>query len=130
MSQSHRVPVEAGFTDGRGTILPLTHGDANVQMIWSKAGALRANHYHKLTTQYTYILTGTIDYYSKPVDSEEPANVITAGPGEFIISEPNEIHAWRTGPEGCTLIAFAQGPRGGEDYESDTIRVESIIPNV
>ena len=97
-------------------------------LITNTPGAVRANHYHKQTTQYTYILSGSLDYYSKPVDSEEPANVITAGAGDFIISEPNEIHAWRTGSEGCTLIAFAQGPRGGEDYESDTFRVESIIP--
>jgi hypothetical protein len=28
---------------------------------------------------------------------------------------------------GCTFIAFAEGPRGGEDYESDTYRVDSIV---
>jgi len=125
-------PKLGQFTDDRGSITDIFHlVDMNSGcLITNTPGAIRANHYHKLTTQYTYVLTGSIDYYSKPVDSEEPANVITAGPGEFIISEPNEIHAWRTGSEGCTLIAFAQGPRGGEDYESDTIRVESIIPNV
>jgi oxalate decarboxylase/phosphoglucose isomerase-like protein (cupin superfamily) len=125
-------PKLGQFTDDRGSITDIFHlVDMNSGcLITNTPGAIRANHYHKLTTQYTYILTGSIDYYSKPVGSEEPANVITAGPGEFIISEPNEIHAWRTGSDGCTLIAFAQGPRGGEDYESDTIRVESIIPNV
>jgi len=125
-------PKLGQFTDDRGSITDIFHlVDMNSGcLITNTPGAIRANHYHKLTTQYTYILTGSIDYYSKPVDSAEPANVITAGPGDFIISKPNEIHAWRTGSEGCTLIAFAQGPRGGEDYESDTIRVESIIPNV
>jgi oxalate decarboxylase/phosphoglucose isomerase-like protein (cupin superfamily) len=129
---NNQEPKLGQFTDDRGSITDIFHlVDMNSGcLITNTPGAIRANHYHKLTTQYTYILTGSIDYYSKPVDSEEPANVITAGPGDFIISEPNEIHAWRTGAEGCTLIAFAQGPRGGEDYESDTIRVESIIPNV
>jgi oxalate decarboxylase/phosphoglucose isomerase-like protein (cupin superfamily) len=119
------------FADERGEITDIFHLiDINSAcLITNTPGAVRANHYHKQTTQYTYILSGSLDYYSKPVDSEEPANVITAGTGDFIISEPNEIHAWRTGPEGCTLIAFAQGPRGGEDYENDTFRVESIIPN-
>jgi oxalate decarboxylase/phosphoglucose isomerase-like protein (cupin superfamily) len=118
------------FTDDRGTITDIFHLiDMNSAcLITNMPGAVRANHYHKQTTQYTYILSGSLDYYSKPVDSEEPANVITAGVGDFIISEPNEIHAWRTGAEGCTLIAFAQGPRGGEDYENDTFRVNSIIP--
>jgi oxalate decarboxylase/phosphoglucose isomerase-like protein (cupin superfamily) len=118
------------FTDDRGTITDIFHLiDMNSAcLITNVPGAVRANHYHKQTTQYTYILSGSLDYYSKPVDSEEPANVVTAGVGDFIISEPNEIHAWRTGAEGCTLIAFAQGPRGGEDYENDTFRVNSIIP--
>jgi oxalate decarboxylase/phosphoglucose isomerase-like protein (cupin superfamily) len=118
------------FTDDRGTITDIFHLiDMNSAcLITNTPGAVRANHYHKQTTQYTYILSGSLDYYSKPVDSEEPANVVTAGVGDFIISEPNEIHAWRTGSEGCTLIAFAQGPRGGEDYENDTFRVNNIIP--
>lgn len=125
--------TEAGlgtFTDDRGTITDIFHlVDMNSAcLITNTPGAIRANHYHKLTTQYTYILSGSLDYYSKPFDSEETANVITAGVGDFIISEPNEIHAWRAGAEGCTLIAFAHGPRGGEDYESDTYRVDSIIP--
>jgi hypothetical protein len=50
-----------------------------------------------------------------------------AGHGDMIISEPGEIHAMRTGEHGCTFLAFAEGPRGGEDYESDTYRVDSII---
>jgi oxalate decarboxylase/phosphoglucose isomerase-like protein (cupin superfamily) len=118
------------FADDRGTITDIFHLiDMNSAcLITNTPGAVRANHYHKQTTQFTYILSGSLDYYSKPVDSEEPANVITAGAGDFIISEPNEIHAWRTGLEGCTLIAFAQGPRGGKDYENDTFRVDSIIP--
>jgi hypothetical protein len=33
----------------------------------------------------------------------------------------------KSGPDGCTFIAFAEGPRGGADYESDTYRVESIV---
>lgn len=122
-------PGLGAFADDRGEITDIFHlVDINSAcLITNTPGAVRANHYHKLTTQFTYILSGSLDYYSKPVDSEEPANVITAGPGDFIISEPNEIHAWRTGPNGCTLIAFAHGPRGGEDYESDTYRVDSII---
>lgn len=118
------------FADDRGTITDIFHLiDMNSAcLITNTPGAVRANHYHKHTTQYTYILSGTLDYYSKTVDSEEPANAITAVAGDFIISEPNEIHAMRAGADGCTLIAFAQGPRGGEDYENDTFRVDSIIP--
>jgi dTDP-4-dehydrorhamnose 3,5-epimerase-like enzyme len=118
------------FQDERGTITDIFHLiDMNSAcIITNTPGAVRANHYHKHTTQYTYVLTGTLHYYSKLVDSDEPPKSIVANKGDMIISEPNEIHAMKAGIYGCTFIAFAQGPRGGEDYENDTFRVESIIP--
>ena len=126
-------PTDPGLgvhSDERGTIADIfyratiNHGC----YITSAPNAVRGNHYHKLTTQYTYILSGSLDYYSKPVDSAESAKVVTAGVGDFVISEPMEIHAMKSGQGGCTFIAFASGTRGGEDYESDTTRVDSIIP--
>ena len=61
------------FTDERGTITDIFHlVDINSAcLITNTPGAVRANHYHKQTTQFTYILSGSLDYYSKPVDSEE-----------------------------------------------------------
>ena len=116
--------------DERGVIADLfAKSNMNSGCLISNApGAVRANHYHKLTTQYTYIVAGTTQYYSKPVDSDEPAELFEAKSGDFIISAPNEIHALRAGPQGCVFMAFAEGPRGGEEYESDTFRVDSIIP--
>jgi hypothetical protein len=117
-------------SDERGTIADIFYR-ANMNhacVITNSANAVRGNHYHKFTTQYTYIVSGVLEYFSKPVDSDQPADVLLAVAGDFIISEPNEIHAMKAGLDGCTFIAFAEGPRGGEDYESDTYRVESIIP--
>ena len=116
--------------DERGTIADIFY-KLNVNhacLISNAPGAVRGNHYHKLTTQYTFIVAGSLEYYSKSVDSTEPVDVLEAKGGDFIISEPNEIHALRAGPQGCVFIAFAEGPRGGEDYENDTFRVDSIIP--
>jgi hypothetical protein len=48
-------------------------------------------------------------------------------PGDLFTSEPGEIHAFKIGSKGCVFITFSEGIRGGEDYESDTIRVKSII---
>lgn len=117
-------------TDDRGTITDIFYKiNANhACLITNTAGAIRGNHYHKHTIQYTYILTGSLVYYSKPVDSKDPADEFVAKKGDFIISLPNEIHAMKTTDDGCTFIAFAEGPRGGEDYENDTFRVDSIIP--
>jgi quercetin dioxygenase-like cupin family protein len=116
-------------TDERGTITDLFYNRSMNHgcVITNEPGAVRGNHYHKLTTQYTLVLNGTLTYYSKPVDSNEPAQMFVAGHGDMIISEPGEIHAMKTGSHGCTFMAFAEGPRGGEDYESDTYRVDSIV---
>lgn len=117
------------FQDDRGRITDIFYQASmnHACIITNEPGAVRGNHYHKLTTQYTYILSGNLIYYSRGVDSTAPTNVYVAAPGDFIISEPNEIHAMKSGMEGCTFIAFAAGPRGGEDYENDTYRVENIV---
>jgi dTDP-4-dehydrorhamnose 3,5-epimerase-like enzyme len=124
--------IEKGLgqhTDERGTITDLFYARTinHGCIITNEPMAVRGNHYHKLTTQYTLVLNGTLNYYSKTVDSDEPVQKFVAGHGDMMISEPGEIHAMRAGEHGCTFIAFAEGPRGGEDYESDTYRVESII---
>jgi mannose-6-phosphate isomerase-like protein (cupin superfamily) len=116
------------FTDDRGTITDIFY-TANMNhgcIITNQPDAVRGNHYHKFTTQYTYILSGTLTYYSKSIGGDESTDVFNAIPGDMIISEPLEVHAMRAGSNGCTFIAFAEGPRGGADYESDTYRVEDI----
>lgn len=128
--KQNQEPGLGSFSDDRGDITDIFF-KKNINhacVITNTPGAVRANHYHKFTTQYTYVLSGTLHYYSKPVDSDAAPVSIVAGEGDMIISEPNEIHAMKAGIYGCTFIAFAEGPRGGEDYENDTFRVENIIP--
>ena len=99
------------FTDERGSITDMFYArNMNHGCIITNAPlAVRGNHYHKLTTQYTLVLSGTLTYYSKPVDSDEPAQAFVAGHGDMIISEPNDILAMRTGEHGCAFLAFAAG---------------------
>jgi hypothetical protein len=126
-------PTDLGLgvhSDDRGTIADIfyratiNHGC----YITSTADAVRGNHYHKLTTQYTFITRGVCEYWTQPSDLSIPATMTLLVPGMLAVSEPYEIHAMRMGKDGCDMIAFASGPRGGEDYESDTTRVNSIIP--
>lgn len=116
-------------TDGRGFIADIFYkADMNhACYITSVPNSVRGNHYHKFTTQHTFIISGSMEYWYKSLDG--PVQMVAAGKGDFITSQPNEIHTYKIGPNGCELIAFTEGPRGGKDYESDTIRVESIITN-
>jgi len=116
------------FSDNRGSITDIFYKKSinHCCIITNSGGAIRGNHYHNHTTQYTYIISGGLEYYSRAVDGGE-VNIYKAIPGDVIISEPLEIHAMKSNPEGCVFLAFAEGPRGGEDYETDTVRVDSII---
>ena len=125
---NHGLQGLGSFEDSRGSITDIFYM-ANMNhgcIITNQPGAVRGNHYHKLTTQYTYILSGTLTYYSKSLGGDESTDVFNAVAGDMIVSDPLEIHAMRAGADGCTFIAFAEGPRGGADYESDTHRVDDI----
>lgn len=115
-----------GFTDDRGHISDIFYNKNmnHACLIKSVPGAVRGNHFHKLTTQYTYVLEGEMIYYSKEPDGE--VSKVRIGPGDVVVSPPMEVHAMKACESGCKFIAFAEGPRGGADYETDTFRVESI----
>jgi quercetin dioxygenase-like cupin family protein len=120
--------VDKEFRDDRGIIRDIFYGK-NINhgtLITNNPYAVRGNHYHKETTQYTYIVSGELEYYYTDLN-KKIISKFKASAGDLLVSEPNEIHAMRSGPAGCVFIAFAEGPRGGEDYEKDTFRVESII---
>ena len=117
--------LEPVFSDDRGVIIDLvykTDFDA-VTLITSKKGAVRGNHYHKETTQYSYILSGKIEAYSQPPGG--PVEIKTLGSGDMMISVPFEKHALHA-VEDSELLIITKGPRGGMDYEADTFRVEPL----
>ena len=117
-------------SDERGTIVDLFYNETihHVAKVTSKPGVIRGNHYHKETTQHMLMTKGSLEYWYKPVDSTEPAKMVIALVGDLISTGPNEIHALKIGSDGNQFIVFSEGVRGGKDYESDTYRVENIIP--
>lgn len=117
-------------TDSRGEIVDVFYGtDINhVNMIRSNKGAERGNHYHRKSVQHMLMIKGSMEYWYKQLDSDEPAKCEIQKQWEIISTPPNEIHALRMLEPDTIFITFATGLRGGKDYESDTIRVPSIFP--
>lgn len=115
--------------DNRGIIADVFYNTSieHVAIIKSEPNVIRGNHYHKETTQSMLMTKGSLEYWYKPVDSDEPAQMYLCKVGDLITTEPYEIHALRITDEGNEFIVFSEGKRGGMDYESDTYRVESII---
>ena len=123
------LPENLGsFEDHRGTITDIFYKVElnHVAIINSVPNAERGNHYHARSTQHMYIISGSLEYWYKSKDMNKSAFELCL-PGDVITSDKNEIHALKIGAEGCLFMAFTEGVRGGEDYESDTFRVENIM---
>lgn len=109
------------FEDHRGVIQDLLGQVDAVTEIYTRAGSLRGNHLHRQTTQWTYIVSGHMRIVNRDPDGTTRDQVY--GPGELSCSPPGTAHAWQTADEDCTVLVFARGPRAGEAYESDVIRL-------
>jgi quercetin dioxygenase-like cupin family protein len=119
----HRVPKFESFVDGRGEIRDMLREAEldGVTFISTKRGGVRGNHYHRETSQWTYVITGRLRWVTQR-EGEEPEEEIV-GPGSFVLSPPDERHAM-IAEEDSTMIVFTRGPRSGAYYESDTIRLD------
>ena len=108
------------FEDDRGVIQDLleTPLDA-VTEIFTHAGKIRGNHYHKLTTQYTYVVSGRL----RVVTSDGAfLHDDVYGPGEMACEAPGVWHAWEA-LEDTRVLVFTKGPRSGTHYEDDVFRL-------
>ena len=120
------VSIEKPFIDKRGKIQPLVDRlMRSAVLINSKAGSLRANHYHKTDWHYCYILSGSIEYfYRKTGLIKEPKKVIV-NKGQMIFTPPMVDHAMKF-PEDTIFLTLSRNPRDQETYEKDVIRINMI----
>lgn len=118
------------FEDERGKIADIffKKNINHVAIIHSEPNIMRGNHYHKKSTQHMLITKGSLEYWYKPLDSEEPPKMKILKVGDFVSTPPYELHTLIVRDDGNEFIVFSEGPRGGSDYESDTFRVPCFIP--
>ena len=76
------------FNDNRGTIADVffNHALNHVAIITSEPNVIRGNHYHKETTQHMLMTKGSLEYWYKPVGSDELAQVVVANEGDLVSS--------------------------------------------
>jgi quercetin dioxygenase-like cupin family protein len=113
--------LKIAFKDARGAILDILD-DVNINsvtLITNKKGAVRANHFHKKTVQYTFVLSGRVKYVGKGPGGRK-TSVLKAG--DLAVSPPNESHATQALSD-ATFLALSCGPRHGLNYEADTFRL-------
>lgn len=109
--------------DERGIIQDLLGPVDGVTEISTKAGAIRGNHKHAETTQWAYVVSGRLLVVTE-VDGFRKRREY--GPGEISVEPPGVPHAWRA-LEDTVVLVFSRGPRTGENYEDDVVRLERPI---
>jgi len=122
----HRV--KTSFEDARGAIVDIIANEPveYATLITSKKGAVRANHYHKDTFQFLYVLSGKLMVRGQMPDGPVQEAIMEAG--DLIVNVPEERHAFEA-LEDSAFLVLTRGPRGGDDYEKDTYRLETpLIP--
>lgn len=107
--------------DDRGAILDvLTHEPVDAAtLVTCNPYSVRGQHYHKLTTQWLYVLRGTI--MTETITPGGEVARVTCVQGDLIRHDAGERHTVRA-LEPAMLLVLTRGPRNGEDYESDTYR--------
>lgn len=120
------VPLPAPFEDTRGVIQTLVDGGVRtVQVITSKSGTVRANHYHRADSHYMYVIAGSMEYHYRPAGSTEPPAKLTLGVGQMVFTPPMVEHAVRF-PEDTVFVNVTSESRIQFDYENDVVRVKLL----
>jgi len=120
------VKLEKPFVDVRGNIQPLVDRMMkSAVMIESKAGSLRANHYHKTDWHYCYVISGRIDYLHRPTGSDAEPEVIVVNEGEMVFTPPMIDHGMKF-PVDTVFLTLSRNPRDQETYEADVVRVDFV----
>lgn len=119
----HILEIGNSFEDSRGVIRDLIVEDIHsVTEISFTPNAIRGNHFHQATTQWTYVLAGELQ-----MATIQSGNVVWLNlkPGDFVVSLPNEPHAFQAVTDSKILV-FTKGLRSGMNYELDTHKIEII----
>jgi quercetin dioxygenase-like cupin family protein len=122
-----KTKLSEKIEDERGYIQDLVTNqkiDA-VTIVTMRKGSQRGNHYHKLTTQWTYVLSGSVKLASSEVDSEKiDFEILMAG--DLALSAPSVSHGLLA-MDDAEILIITKGPRAGFDYETDTYRLEESL---
>lgn len=116
------IELKPAHTDERGAITDLIaeEGINAVTVITFAKGAVRANHFHKHTVQWNYVMQGEVLLATQLPGGERVQRVLRKG--DFAVTRENESHALQGLTEAEVLI-LTRGPRAGSQYEDDTFRL-------
>ena len=120
------ISLEEPYTDDRGIIQNLLDGKiGSAVLITSKKNSIRANQYHETDWHFCHVQEGEIEYFHRPVGSNEPPETLTIKSGQMFFTPPMVEHAMKFTKD-TIFLTLARNARNPEAYESDVIRVNLI----
>lgn len=120
------------FTDERGTIQNLVVG-ANidsVSVITSVKGAIRANHWHRISGHACIMTKGSVDYFERPVGSQDKPTKVSIGIGQVFWTGPNVEHAMLFTGEENEMWCFRTGASSQAEYENELVRLNFDLTQI
>lgn len=124
------VCLPAPYEDVRGVIQTLVDGGIHsIQIITSKAGTVRANHYHKNDSHHMYVIKGTMRYFHRPVGDTSAPSWVYVKEGQMVFTPPMMEHAVEFIEDSVFLNITGQARDQGT-YEDDIVRVDLHKPFV
>ena len=119
------VEIPQKYSDSRGLILNIADGNlGDVAIITSAINSIRANHFHNADWHFSYMVSGSMKYFWKPMDDSSDQESIIATAGDLIYTPPLVAHKMEFLEESC-FIAISALSRNQENYEADTVRLEA-----
>ncbi len=115
--------IDPVYADARGSITDLLNEKiSHVGLIVSEKDSVRGNHYHNLSVQYNYLLSGKLEISLATPESAGEIEKIVLNPGELITIQNKIIHKVRA-LEKSVFIDMISESRAGTGYEDDVVRV-------
>ncbi len=118
--------------DKRGFILDIfvDKPKDHCTLVTFNKGSIRGNHFHKSSTQYSFILDGKLTMITSKVDKngklfgKKFKKIVRKY--DLIKHKPFISHAFKAITK-SKMLAFADGLRGGKNYEKDTFRLKDKL---
>lgn len=123
-------PSEILEDSARGVIEKLAEGNfQSILRITSKAGTVRANHYHKRDSHLCYLVRGKLEYvWREALDESAPLNRVLIEPGQLFFTPPMVAHAMMF-LEDSEFYCFSTESRHGQAaYEDEIVRTTLVEP--
>jgi len=124
-----KIKLKTNYQDKRGKIVDIfvKSPKDHCSIITFKKGAIRGNHYHKKSDQFTYVISGKLLLVSQKI--KKNGELIGRKKRELlnknylIIHRKFHAHVFKALKKSC-ILAFANGTRGGKDYSKDTWKLK------